>query len=96
MRKMPKPSAFEQVGDYCFVKTKEGRVLWLAIPVTSSQTTQYDKKRFVASRWTIDHKNHCDAQWSWNGDQDKPTLKPSLHAVGDWHGWVRDGKMVEA
>ena len=25
-----------------------------------------------------------------------PTLTPSLHWIGFWHGWVRGGKLIEA
>lgn len=29
--------------------------------------------------------------WQWNGSLDKPTLTPSVHHVGHWHGWLTDG-----
>ncbi|WP_425909333.1 DUF6527 family protein [Nitrobacter sp. TKz-YC02] len=29
--------------------------------------------------------------WQWNGSLDKPTLTPSMHHVGHWHGWRTDG-----
>ncbi len=29
--------------------------------------------------------------WNWNGSIDKPTLMPSVHHVGHWHGWLTDG-----
>lgn len=29
--------------------------------------------------------------WVWNGSKDKPTLKPSVHHIGHWHGWLTDG-----
>lgn len=29
--------------------------------------------------------------WNWNGDREKPTLTPSVHNVGHWHGWLTDG-----
>lgn len=31
------------------------------------------------------------ATWQWNGSFDKPTLTPSVHHVGHWHGWLTDG-----
>lgn len=36
------------------------------------------------------------ASWEWNGSTDKPTLSPSVHHVGHWHGWLRDGQWVQA
>ena len=35
--------------------------------------------------------------WTWNGDIDKPTLRPSvLTRGGDWvcHSWINDGEVV--
>lgn len=29
--------------------------------------------------------------WQWNGSLDKPTLQPSVHHVGHWHGYLTDG-----
>ena len=30
----------------------------------------------------------------WDGNEDKPTITPSIHAVGCWHGWCRNGRLV--
>lgn len=32
--------------------------------------------------------------WQWDGNEDKPTLTPSVNAEGIWHGWVRAGRLV--
>jgi hypothetical protein len=32
--------------------------------------------------------------WLLTGDRAKPTLYPSLHSVGRWHGWLREGQLV--
>lgn len=31
--------------------------------------------------------------WEWNGDRQRPTLKPSIQQVGGcrWHGYLRNG-----
>jgi hypothetical protein len=29
--------------------------------------------------------------WQWDGNEDAPTLSPSVHHVGHWHGWLRNG-----
>lgn len=29
--------------------------------------------------------------WEWDGNQESPTLSPSVHHVGHWHGWLRNG-----
>lgn len=29
--------------------------------------------------------------WLWDGNSQAPTLSPSVHQVGHWHGWLRNG-----
>lgn len=29
--------------------------------------------------------------WGWNGNEDKPTLAPSILSSGEWHGFLTDG-----
>lgn len=36
------------------------------------------------------------ATWNWNGSTTEPTLHPSVHHIGHWHGWLRDGYWSEA
>jgi hypothetical protein len=31
--------------------------------------------------------------WEWDGNGEKPTLTPSVHLPGRWHGWFRNGRM---
>lgn len=92
MRMRVHEDRFERVGDFYWRTDDGNRVLWIAIPCRST----LGKERWVLSEWTVDHKNNCGAMWAWNGNVDRPTLTPSLHAVGVWHGYVRDGQLVEA
>lgn len=32
--------------------------------------------------------------WQWDGNEDTPTLTPSINAEGMWHGYVTAGRMV--
>ena len=35
--------------------------------------------------------------WQWDGDEDKPTLNPSIMEDAEgkgWHGWIRQGVAV--
>lgn len=80
----------DAVGQFVWRGSREARDLRIIIAIP------YGLTRWVCSEWTIDHKNECGAQWSFSGSYDCPTLSPSLHAIGVWHGWVRDGKLVEA
>lgn len=31
--------------------------------------------------------------WEYDGKEDRPTLTPSVHYIGRWHGWFRAGRM---
>lgn len=31
--------------------------------------------------------------WKFDGNLERPTLTPSVHHIGHWHGWVRAGRM---
>jgi hypothetical protein len=31
--------------------------------------------------------------WGWDGNEDKPTLTPSIHALNQWHGYLRNGRL---
>ena len=48
----------------------------------------------VCVEWAIRPYPGDRHKWTWDGDEDRPTLKPSLHWVGVWHGWVTNGVMV--
>lgn len=48
-------------------------------------------ERGIVAEWMVSEKNPCGAQWRLSGTEDKPTLSPSLHWVGVWHGFLQDG-----
>ena len=31
--------------------------------------------------------------WGWDGNEDKPTVIPSIHWVDHWHGWLEAGRL---
>lgn len=31
--------------------------------------------------------------WTWDGNEEKPTLQPSVWLKGRWHGYFRNGRM---
>lgn len=76
-------------GEFCWHVSDGKRKLIVAIPINAAL-------KWVLSDWTIDHQNMWGAQWHWDENEDAPTLHPSLHALGVWHGHVRAGYLVEA
>ena len=49
------------------------------------------KQNGIVAEWTISEKNINGAQWKLFGDEKSPTMSPSLHWVGMWHGWLENG-----
>ncbi len=37
---------------------------------------------------------HGPRVWGWDGNEDMPTLTPSIHAPGQWHGYLTKGRLV--
>ena len=70
-------------GGFCFRNNKEGQlVMWLCFPNGSTSVIK------------IRPYEGSDPSWEWDGNEDKPTLSPSVNAVGCWHGWVKSGRLV--
>lgn len=88
MERRPDEDGFTKVGQFSWGLTPY-RVLIVAIPHLSPSG-------WILTEWTIDHKNECGASWAWDGNEDKPTLTPSIHAVGMYHGRITSGQLIEA
>lgn len=37
---------------------------------------------------------HASPSWEWDGNKEAPTLTPSVHHVGHWHGYLTAGVWV--
>ena len=35
-----------------------------------------------------------DRVWGWDGDEDAPTLTPSILSHGVWHGYLTKGRLI--
>ncbi len=88
MKMVDNEDCLEDIGDFCWHITEDGnRVLQLIIPRPGGQ---------CFSEWPINHHNDCGATWRWDGNIENPSITPSLNAVHIWHGFVRDGFLIEA
>lgn len=66
-----------QPGDFCFGKDR--RDMFMILPGDT-----------VAARIRLCGPTH--PFWTWDGNEDKPTLHPSLDLPGVWHGWLQAGE----
>lgn len=76
-----------EVGDWAF--SSDNVHIFIETP-TGTAILQIDPTAYP------EHKRAC---WQWDGNREAPTLTPSilLHSKPkEWHGWLRDGKLVEA
>ena len=74
-------------GDYCFVSDTSNNTAGIAIKCPGCGSESYLSVK----------KDYPPPNWEWNGNEEKPTLTPSVHSVGccGWHGWLRDGEWVK-
>lgn len=49
----------------------------------------------MVSRLPLYEGEGIEHSWRLRGTDDKPTLNPSINAVGVWHGWLTDGRFTE-
>ena len=43
------------------------------------------------ARGALNFRPHPSPSWEWDGNEQTPTLSPSVHHVGHWHGYLRAG-----
>lgn len=63
------------------------RYLYIVIPGSSSSG-------FDALRCFRGPDRGIEREWSWDGNEEKPTLSPSILNEGEWHGYLRAGNLV--
>lgn len=72
----------ELPGDFCFDAELEH--IYLILPgMTRSDSLRIQKGPPGGER-----------VWGWDGDEEKPTLTPSIHCPGEWHGYLKSGVLV--
>jgi hypothetical protein len=72
-------------GSFCIETLESGqRVMWHKLPDGNGGLLRL---RPVVS-------GDAHPSWEWDGNEEKPTLSPSVHLPGRWHGWFRAGRMV--
>lgn len=86
----------EKPGDFYWEMRSGRRMLVIAVPAPLGYAGGF--RDWAYSRWEIADEDYPNRSvtWKWNGDEDKPTLDPSLDLVSIWHGWVRQGVLKEA
>lgn len=91
-----------QLGDFAiFINTQGDGELYIGF---RSPTPGY-AEAFPAG-WDPDRGDiHCipitkapkqPNSWLWDGNEEEPTISPSIDVVGQWHGYIESGKLRTA
>lgn len=94
--RMPYPFPSDRpvrAGEFCWGAPRDNGVRYLYIKLPGGDHSGPD-----AIRVTLDPAKSGGPDgahtWHWDGNEEKPTLNPSLHWVGRWHGWLKAGRLV--
>ena len=81
------------IGHFIWGKERDGiRYLYIRLPGESGPDAIRCRRR-GAPRSPKPSDRSNGAEWEWDGDEDKPTLTPSIHAPGIWHGFLIAGRL---
>ena len=69
-----------QPGDFCFSEERDTLYIWL--PGVSGPD---------ALQIRIGPTPDAPRVWGWDGNEDRPTLQPSILDPGKWHGYLKSG-----
>lgn len=84
-----------RLGDWCIFENETGLHLFLRYPHPDGYGDLPEEEwrgELVHLPITKDQKQ--DKHWLWNGSYDSPTLTPSINVIGQWHGYLTDGKLI--
>lgn len=93
MKRVEREGDIDNAGEFAWELRDGVRYLSVALPRPSvSEPTGYLMNCLPVAKGD----NVPGVHWGWDGDEEQPTLTPSVHCTGHWHGWIRRGWMVEA
>ena len=85
------------IGD--FIYDDERRYLYIVPPDVSGRpaldsTHQAALDAIAIHRHASEPGLNGHRSWLWDGNEDKPTLTPSIHYLDNWHGYLTAGQLV--
>ena len=92
MKRVASAGDVDDVGEFAWGNLDGVRHILIALPRPRSG----DRDDYIMNYLPVCTGHKVDKAWLWDGNEDAPTLTPSIHCIGHWHGWVRAGMLVEA
>lgn len=79
------------IGDFCWVRNGDGKVTGLEIVLPGGS-----KGNGIKSIWLVHQAEPVYPFWEWDGNEQTPTLKPSLQQGGPYgyHGTLTAGVLT--
>ena len=78
-------------GQFCWVDDMKEMVLWLPGDTMPSRI-----KIIRPGDEGTPRASEPGPKWIWDGNAEHPTLNPSLHSIGVYHGWAKKGILTQA
>lgn len=95
--RMPYPFPADRAvrtGEFCWGADRENGVRYLYIKLPGDEAGRSGPDAIRVTRDPAKHGGTDGAHtWLWDGNEDKPTLHPSLHWKGRWHGHLQAGQL---
>jgi hypothetical protein len=93
MKRVADKDDVDSVGEFAWADEDGKRYIMVALPRPRADVPDDYIMNFLP---VVQGANVPGAGWGWDSNEDRPTLTPSIHCIGHWHGWIRAGMLVEA
>lgn len=96
--KMQRVAAPEEVGEFRFHNPNgiHGTLhIEVVVPAPLPDDPQHGVWQYLPVKVGPANQD-ASRNWGWDGNEEAPTLTPSIHTIGHWHGFIRNGFLVEA
>lgn len=82
----------KEIGD--FIWSDERDCLYIVLPTVSGVPAKDSQGNAALDAINVSRGAACGPRvWGWDGNEDKPTLQPSIHWLNNWHGHLVAGEL---
>ena len=86
-------NAEECVGIGDFIFNEERDYIYIVLPNVTGKFAVDAQGRAVLDPIRISRTGGGERIWTWNGNENSPTLQPSINWIGHWHGHLTAGEL---
>lgn len=89
-QRQPDGESCTKIGDFVF--SEERDCLYIVLPHASGKPALDSTGRAALDAIPLS-RGQGPRAWRWDGNEDRPTLMPSINWIGHWHGWLTAGEL---